>query len=91
MDCADEAALIRHALAKPGIQSLNFDLVGRRVDVTFDPERISSAAILAAVAATGLVAHSHEAGDHVGDDHAHHDHHHEHDEVVGGLRAASCC
>ena len=37
MDCADEAALIRHALARPGIESLNFDLVGRRVDVTFNP------------------------------------------------------
>ena len=33
MDCADEAALIRHALARPGVESLNFDLVGRRVDV----------------------------------------------------------
>jgi cation transport ATPase len=77
MDCADEAALIRHALARPGIESLNFDLVGRRVDVTFDADRISSQAILAAVAATGLAAHAHEAGDHVGDDHPVHDHHHD--------------
>lgn len=77
MDCADEAALIRHALAKPGIESLNFDLVGRRVDVTFNPDVISSAAILAAVAATGLAAHSHQAGDEVHDDHHGHDHHHE--------------
>lgn len=77
MDCADEAALIRHALAKPGIESLNFDLVGRRVDVTFNPQRISSAAILAAVAATGLSAHSHDAGDVVHDDHHDHDHHHD--------------
>ncbi len=78
MDCADEAALIRHALAKPGIESLSFDLVGRRVDVRFSPERITSEAILAAVAATGLAAHSHQAGDHVGDDHHAHDHHHDH-------------
>ena len=77
MDCADEAALIRHALAKHGIESLNFDLVGRRVDVTFNPEKISTAAILAAVEATGLAAHSHAAGDHVGDDHHAHDHHHD--------------
>lgn len=77
MDCADEAALVRHALAKPGIHGLNFDLVGRRVDVTFDPGRISTAAILAAVAATGLAAHSHDAGDVVGDDHHPHDHHHD--------------
>ena len=54
MDCADEAALIRHALAKPGIESLNFDLVGRRVDVRFNPEIISTGAILDAVAGTGL-------------------------------------
>jgi cation transport ATPase len=77
MDCADEAALIRHALAKPGIESLNFDLVGRRVDVTFSPDRITPAAILAAVSATGLAAHSHQAGDVVGDDHHAHDHHHD--------------
>ncbi|MBY0493588.1 MAG: cation transporter [Cyanobacteria bacterium] len=77
MDCADEAALIRHALAKSGVESLNFDLVGRRVDVTFNPERISAAAIVAAVEATGLAAHSHQAGDHVGDDHHAHDHHHD--------------
>jgi cation transport ATPase len=78
MDCADEAALIRHALAKPGIDSLNFDLVGRRVDVRFTPEKISEAAILAAVAATGLAAHPHHAGEVVGDDHHAHDHHHDH-------------
>ena len=77
MDCADEAALIRYALARPGVLSLNFDLVGRRVDVTFNPEQISSGAILAAVEATGLAAHSHQAGDHVGDDHHAHDHHHD--------------
>jgi cation transport ATPase len=77
MDCADEAALIRHALDRPGILSLNFDLVGRRVDVTFDPGRLSAADVLDAVSATGLTAHTHDAGDHVGDDHAHHDHHHD--------------
>jgi cation transport ATPase len=77
MDCADEAALVRHALAKPGITSLNFDLVGRRVDVTFNPDRISADVILDAVASTGLTAHTHAAGDHVGDDHAHHEHHHD--------------
>ena len=77
MDCADEAALIRQALARPGILALSFDLVGRRVDVRFDPERISPAAILDAVNATGLLAHSHAAGDVVGDDHARHEHHHD--------------
>ena len=77
MDCADEAALVRHALARPGIDSLNFDLVGRRVDVTFDDAIVSEAAILQAVADTGLAAHPHHAGEVVGDDH--HAHHHHHD------------
>jgi cation transport ATPase len=77
MDCADEAALIRYALARPGVLSLNFDLVGRRVDVTFDSARISQAAILEAVVSTGLTAHTHAAGDHVGDDHGRHEHHHD--------------
>ncbi len=77
MDCADEAALIRRVLNRPGIAALNFDLVGRRVDVTYDPSIVPAAAILAAVGDTGLVAHTHEAGDVVGDDHHHHHHHHD--------------
>lgn len=75
MDCADEAALIRQALARPGIRSLNFDLVGRRVNVGFDPATISSQAIIEAVTATGLAAHAHADGEVVGDDHHHHHHH----------------
>ncbi len=77
MDCADEAALIRRALNRAGVTALNFDLVGRRVDVTYDPAIVPATAILAAVAKTGLTAHSHDAGDVVGDDHHHHDHHHD--------------
>lgn len=77
MDCADEAALVRHALARPGVQSLNFDLVGRRVDVTFAPDVISADTILKAVGATGLAAHTHDAGETVGDDHHPHVHHHD--------------
>ncbi len=77
MDCADEAALIRRALNRAGVAALNFDLVGRRVDVTYDPSIVAAAAILAAVANTGLTAHTHDAGDVVGDDHHHHDHHHD--------------
>jgi cation transport ATPase len=78
MDCADEAALIRRALDKPGILALNFDLVGRRVDVAFDPAVTSTGAILQAVSSTGLAAHTHQAGDVVHDDHDDHDHHHDH-------------
>jgi cation transport ATPase len=77
MDCADEAALVRHALNRPGVHALNFDLVGRRVDVTFDPTTISAATILDAVKSTGLMAHTHAAGDRVGDDYAHHERHHD--------------
>lgn len=74
MDCADEAALLRHALALPGIQHLNFDLVGRRVDVMYDAATIAPARILAAVAGTGLAAHTHTPGEVVGDDHRAPDH-----------------
>lgn len=76
MDCADEAALIRHALNLPGIDDLGFDLVGRRVDVTYRAGAIAPAAILEAVAGTGLVAHTHDSTDLVSDDHEHHEHHH---------------
>lgn len=78
MDCADEAALIRRALDRPGILSLNFDLVGRKVDVAFDPALIAAPAILQAIASTGLSAHTHDHGDHVGDDVHGHAHHHDH-------------
>jgi len=87
MDCADEAALIRRALNRPGITALNFDLVGRRVDVTYDPSVVSAAAILTAVAGTGLTAHTHDAGDVVGDDH--HDHHHHHHDYAKWWAGAS--
>lgn len=65
MDCADEASLIRHVLSVPGIIRLDFDLVGRRVDVAYDPSLIAPDTIVARVAATGLDAHSHERGEHV--------------------------
>lgn len=77
MDCADEASLIRHALKRPGIEDLAFDLVGRRVDVTYLPDAIAPSAILEAVAGTGLVAHTHDSADVVGDDHHRHHHHHD--------------
>ena len=78
MDCADEAALIRRALDRPGILSLNFDLAADKVDVAFDPALIQGSAILQAIAATGLSAHTHDHGDHVGDDVHGHGHHHDH-------------
>jgi cation transport ATPase len=58
MDCADETALIRRALAPvPGVQNLEFDLVRGFVDITFDSSRTTDAALLHTVSATGLHAH----------------------------------
>jgi cation transport ATPase len=74
MDCADEAALVRHVLAVPGILDLKFDLVGRRVDVSYDPAVLPAETIVSMVARTGLGVHSHERGEHVHDDHHAHAH-----------------
>ena len=82
MDCADEAALVRHVLAVPGILDLKFDLVGRRVEVSYDPSVLPAATIVSMVAQTGLGVHSHERGEHVHDDHHAHTHaSHSHDRV----------
>ena len=89
MDCADEAALIRRALNRPGVAALNFDLVGRRVDVTYDPSVVPASAIVEAVTGTGLVAHTHDAHDVVGDDH--HAHHHHHDTAKWWAAASLVC
>lgn len=80
MDCADEASLIRHVLAVPGVIELEFDLVGRRVDVAYNPAVISPESIVALATGTGLGVHTHVRGEAVHDDaHAHghtHDHRH---------------
>ncbi|MGQ0734920.1 MAG: P-type ATPase [Acidobacteriota bacterium] len=58
MDCADEAALVRQALASHrGVARLEFDLVNGFVDIVFDDEQSSEAALVAAVQGTGLPAH----------------------------------
>jgi cation transport ATPase len=58
MDCADEAALVRHALApNQAIRTVEFDLINGNVDVTFDEASTDAAAILAAIRRTGLPAH----------------------------------
>ena len=78
MDCADEAALIRHALARPGISLAQFrsrrpprrrHLQSRSHFRRGDPRRGRRH--------RPHRAHRTHAGDHVGDDHAHHDHHHD--------------
>ena len=80
MDCADEASLVRHVLDVPGILDVNFDLVGRRVDVSYDPDRLQPDAIVDLVGRTGLGVHTHARGEHVHDDHAAHGHVHRHDD-----------
>ena len=59
MDCADEAALVRRALApNPGIHAIEFDLIHGLVDISYDDRETSEAALLRAVQSTGLGAHA---------------------------------
>lgn len=59
MDCADEAALVRHALApNRGVRGVEFDLINGNVYITFDDEATSESALIAAVTRTGLGAHA---------------------------------
>ena len=82
MDCAEEAALVRRALANErGVRRIDFDLVIGLVDITFEPSATSEAAILTAVRGTGLPVHAvhGEAGHQaVEAEHAGHLHDHEH-------------
>jgi cation transport ATPase len=80
MDCADEAALIRRALASDrAISQIEFDLIHGFVDVSFDEHATTEDALLAAVRSTGLAAHAVHGEDgrraveqeHASDDHAH--------------------
>lgn len=82
MDCADESALIRRALAPvSGVAPRHFDLINGLIDIEYDESITSEAAILAAVRGTGLPVHAvhGDAGrQHVDAEHAAplHDHHH---------------
>jgi cation transport ATPase len=59
MDCADEAALVRRALApNRAVRGVEFDLIHGNVHVTFDETATSAAALVAAVTRTGLAAHA---------------------------------
>jgi cation transport ATPase len=79
MDCAEETALIRRALAgNPGITAIDFDLINAFVHVAFDERRTTAAAIADAVHGTGLSAHE---TPHAHEDALHsHEHHHPHGE-----------
>jgi cation transport ATPase len=78
MDCADEAALVRRALAgTPGVAAIDFDLVHGFADIIFDDHVTSEQTLLHGVRSTGLRAHPVHGEDGqrvVADEHAHHDH-----------------
>jgi cation transport ATPase len=58
MDCADEAALVRRALApNRAVRGVEFDLVNGFVQVDFDESRTTESELVSAVARTGLSAH----------------------------------
>jgi cation transport ATPase len=80
MDCAEEAALIRRALAgNKAIAGLEFDLIHGFVDIRFDDDATSEAVLLGAVRSTGLVAHAvHGDEGHRAVEQEHAAHHHDH-------------
>ncbi|HXG87743.1 MAG TPA: cation transporter [Vicinamibacterales bacterium] len=76
MDCADEAALVRKALApNHAVRAVEFDLIHGNVDITYDAAATDETALVAAVRKTGLGAHTvhpdHKLGDHPGHLHEH--------------------
>jgi cation transport ATPase len=89
MDCAEETALIRRALAgNPAVTSLEFDLINAFVHVGFDDTRTTAAAIADAIHGTGLSTH--EADESGRDQSLHtHEHHHPHGEYSTTWVAAS--
>jgi len=63
MDCAEEIATLRAALAPlPGVQQTDFNLLERRMSVSFAPDQIQADAIIQAVNRTGLRAGPFQGG-----------------------------
>jgi Cd2+/Zn2+-exporting ATPase len=65
MDCRDEVAILERRLTNlPGIEDLSADVVGQRLRVSYDAAKLSTDAIVEAVAQTGMRAwleHEHAA------------------------------
>ncbi|HUE85192.1 MAG TPA: heavy metal translocating P-type ATPase [Vicinamibacterales bacterium] len=80
MDCAEEAALVRRALASnKAIAGVEFDLIHGFVDITFDERATDENALVRSVRSTGLGAHAvHGEAGHlaVAAEHAAHEHQH---------------
>lgn len=57
MDCAEEVSLLRRSLSEvPGITELHFDVMQARMDVEYDPARVSPSDVSRAVARLGMSA-----------------------------------
>jgi len=57
MDCADEVAVIEKKFKSlPGLLNFEVNLASQKVDVTYDPSRLSSQDIIKSVAETGMKA-----------------------------------
>lgn len=57
LDCAEEVAALRSALAPlSGVRELKFDVIHARMTVDYEPDRIRTAELEAAVARTGMRA-----------------------------------
>jgi cation transport ATPase len=82
MDCAEEAALVRRALASDkAITGIEFDLIQGFADITFDERATDEDALLRSIRSTGLGAHAvHGEAGHlaVAQEHAALDHDHPH-------------
>jgi cation transport ATPase len=77
MDCADEAALVRRALASnKAIAGIEFDLIHGLVDITYDERGTVEDAVVRSIRSTGLGAHAvHGEAGHLAVA-AEHEHHH---------------
>lgn len=57
LDCAEEVNLLNKALKnKEGIHKLDFDIVGRKMVATYEPQKIDSETIISLVRSTGMSA-----------------------------------
>ena len=55
MDCSEEVSLLRRRLSQvPGVRELHFEVFQARMTVEYDPARVETAQIEAAVAETGM-------------------------------------
>ncbi|NGX38024.1 MAG: putative cadmium-transporting ATPase [Chlamydiae bacterium] len=62
LDCAEECNLLKRAMeGRPGIERLDFDVIGRKMHVRYDENAIDSEKILMMIRSTGMQASLQEA------------------------------